>query len=164
MSPILRPLAVVPVLLLAACAAPGQRSATGPVDDAAVNRIGSEVTQAAADFDAALARYRAGDPEAALAAMAEARDRVQRAAGNCARTAGCDLSRIVAAQDALLERQTEELLAPSAEDRPGALEDAPRVVGEGAARRARVRWPRRCRSRRGRCSCSTVAACATRSR
>ena len=131
MSPILRPLAVVPVLLLAACAAPGPRSAAGPIDDAAVNRIEAEVAQAAADFDAALARYRAGESEAALAEMAKARGRVQRAAGNCARTAGCDLSRIVAAQDTLLERQTEELLAPSGEDRPGALEDAPRVVGEG---------------------------------
>lgn len=131
MSSILRPLALVPVLLLAACAGQGTRSGSGPVDDAAVNRIEADVAKAAADFDAALARYRAGEPVEALTAMGEARDRVQRAAGRCARTAGCDLSRIVAAQEALLERQTEELLAPSGEDRPGAFEDLPRIVGEG---------------------------------
>lgn len=131
MSSILRPLALAPVLLLAACAAQGPRSASGPVDDAEVNRIEAEVAAAAADFDGALAQYRAGDAVAALEAMAAARDRMQRAAVGCARTTGCDLSRIVAAQDALLERQTEELLAPSGEDRPGAFEDRPRTLGEG---------------------------------
>jgi membrane-bound lytic murein transglycosylase D len=131
MSMVLRPLAVVPILLLAACATPGPRSATGPIDDAAVNRIEAQVAQATADFDAALARYRAGEPETALAAMANARGRVQQAATTCAQTVGCELSRIVAAQDVMLERQTEELLAPSGEDRPGATEDAPRVIGEG---------------------------------
>ncbi len=131
MSPILRPLAVFPILMLVACAASGPRSATAPVDEAALNGIEAEVSSASADFDAALAQYRAGEQDAALVAMAAARDRVQRAAGACARIAGCELSRIVAAQDALLERQTEELLAPSGEGRAGAYGDVPPLVGEG---------------------------------
>jgi membrane-bound lytic murein transglycosylase D len=131
MSSFVRVLVSIAVLSITACAGSGPRATTAVVDDAEINRIDAELSSASADFDAALAQYRAGEPEAALAAMAAARDRVQRAASACARTAGCDLSRIVAAQDALLGRQTEELLAPSGEDRPGALEDVPRIVGEG---------------------------------
>lgn len=146
MSSILRPFALVCPLLLAACAASGPRQATGPVDDAEVNRIYAEVERASSDFDAALALYRTGDQSVALVAMADARDRVQKAAGSCAKSAGCDLTRVVAAQDALLERQTEELLAPSGLDRPGAIEDAPGTVGERGADGVVVAMPEAART------------------
>lgn len=117
---------------LSACAGPGPRGGAGPVDEAAVNRIEAEVAAASRDFDAALARHRAGETETALAGMAAARDRLQRAAARCAVTSGCELVRIVAVQDALLARQTETLLAPPGEDRPGSLEEGPALVDEGA--------------------------------
>lgn len=133
MTSMLRVSAIVSVLLLCACAASGPRTSKGSIDDPKLNSLYAEVASVSADFDAALARYRSGDQGTALTAMADARDRMQRLAVACADTAGCEPSRVIAAQDGLLERQTEELLAPSGRDRPGASEDVPSAVGESGS-------------------------------
>lgn len=105
-------IAVVPGLFaLAACAQSPQREARGPaVDESRVDAILVDVAQAAELGEQGLAAFAAGDGEAAARALSGAREAFTAAAGRCAATAGCDLERVLAAQDALVARQTEVLL------------------------------------------------------
>jgi membrane-bound lytic murein transglycosylase D len=113
-----RLLAVVPILALSACAQSPQRTANA-VDEAKVDAILVDVKSASELGETGLAAFAAGDGEAAARALAGAREAFTAAAGRCAATPGCDLERVLAAQDALVARQTEVLL--------GGIEDRQRV-------------------------------------
>ncbi len=113
---------VVSTLLLglAACAQPGVRGPAGAaVDEARIDAILVDVKSATELGEAGLAAHAAGDADRAAAALTGAREALTAAAGRCAATPGCDLERVLAAQDALVARQTEVLL--------GAMQDRQRV-------------------------------------
>lgn len=94
--------------LLAACTQVPSRTAT--VNEAAIDAILVDVKSAAELGETGLAAHAAGDADAAARALTEAREALTAAAGRCANTPGCDIERVLAAQDALLARQTQVLL------------------------------------------------------
>src|SRR5688500_5472688 len=95
--------------LLAGCAqTPGRGNAK--VDEAAVDTIYAEIARASAAADAALARGRVGDPGGASIALTSAREQLTAAGGRCIATPGCEIERVLAAQDALIEGQSRVLL------------------------------------------------------
>jgi membrane-bound lytic murein transglycosylase D len=108
-SPRARLAAILAVLALAACAQAPQRAASA-VDEARVDAILVDVKSAAELGETGLAALAAGDTDAAARALAGAREAFTAAAGRCATTPGCDLERVLSAQDALVARQTEVLV------------------------------------------------------
>lgn len=116
---------IVPILLLAACSTAPQRPSGGAaVSDAGLNAIDARIEAASARFDAALALYKGGDAAAAAEEFSTARGELRAIADDCVALAGCDLRRVLATQDALLERQGRYLA--------GATEDAEPIDGDGA--------------------------------
>lgn len=95
-------------VLLAACTQLPPRAAQ--VNEAAIDAILVDVKSAAELGETGLAAYAAGDAEAAAAALTAAREALSATAGRCASTPGCDIERVLAAQDALAARQTQVLL------------------------------------------------------
>lgn len=98
-------------VLLAGCAP--QTSSTKPVraaDEATINAIYAEVERAGARGDEGLTAYRDGHADAAASAFAQARELFTAAAGRCKATPGCEIERVLSAQDALIDRQSKELL------------------------------------------------------
>ncbi|HET9485100.1 MAG TPA: transglycosylase SLT domain-containing protein [Xanthomonadales bacterium] len=103
---------------LAACAqTPVARSGAAKVDEAAVNAIYAELERASAAADYALAKGRDGDASGASITLTSAREQLTAAGGRCVATPGCEIERVLAAQDAMIERQSRALL--------GADESAP---------------------------------------
>jgi len=106
-------LLVVATAALVACAqgpAGRETARSGKVDDTAVDAIYADVTSAAAMADDALAKGRDGDSAAASLALTTAREALTSAGGRCVATPGCEIERVLAAQDALIERQSRALL------------------------------------------------------
>ena len=113
---------VVSALLLGlvACTQPGVRGGVaGGVDEARIDAILADVKAATELGESGLAAHAAGDADRAAQALNGAREGLAAAAGRCVATPGCELERVLAAQDALVARQTEVLL--------GALQDRERV-------------------------------------
>ncbi len=109
-------------LLLAACTQTPvrtERASPVAVDEARIDAIHVDVKAATELGEAGLAAYAAGDAAAAARSLTGAREALTAAAGRCAATPGCDLERVLAAQDALVARQTQVLL--------GELQDAESV-------------------------------------
>lgn len=108
-------------LLLSGCATTaGQKVA--PAADAATNALYAEIERASARLDQAVARYNAGESAAAQGEFAAARSELRALGDRCIAIPGCEVRRVIAAQDALLERQARFLA--------GATEDAEPVNGE----------------------------------
>jgi membrane-bound lytic murein transglycosylase D len=125
----MRLLVVAIPLLLAACAtAPGARVA--PASEAAANALYAEIERASGRFDQAVAHYEAGDTEAATRDFAAARAELLAAGDRCIALPGCEVRRVIAAQDALLERQA-RFLAGATEDAEPVDAEAGATAGEG---------------------------------
>lgn len=124
--------ALTALAFLSACANTPRSANTASVDDAALNRIASEIAAATAQFDAALQRYRAGEIAPALASMDAARAALTATGTRCAALSGCELTRVIAAQDALLQRQTQVLLEPDGFDRDARTDGSAPGAGEGS--------------------------------
>jgi membrane-bound lytic murein transglycosylase D len=107
--------------ILAACAAAPDKRVV-PADEQATNVIYAEIDIASKRFDGAVSHYEAGDLEAATREFAGARGDLRALGERCIALAGCEVGRVIAAQDALLERQARFL--------SGATEDAEPVNGE----------------------------------
>ncbi len=135
----LRTVLVSLAVLLAGCAQTPTKSGTasrGKVDEAVVNAIYADVDRAGRDADAALERVRDGNGGDAAAALAGARELLTAAAGRCMAAAGCEIERVLLAQDALLERQSRALLERDASDDASVAGDAapePGTAANGAA-------------------------------
>lgn len=115
---------VVAAAVLSACAAtPGKTSqgAPPPVDENAINALHAEVQAASAQGEDGLRRYRDGDLDGASAALTGAREQLTAIAGRCLATPGCEIERVLLAQDALLDRQAQQLLEREIEQ-AGSLE------------------------------------------
>lgn len=108
-------------LLVGCAASPQERIA---VDEAVLNAVYSDIDKATVRFDAAVALYDGGNSAAAVAEFNAARQDLRGIGTRCAEAPGCDVRRVIAAQDALLERQARFLT--------GATEDA-EPVGEALA-------------------------------
>ena len=120
------------VLLVTACAqAPGKGSSVtrGRVDESAVNAIYADVDRAARTADEAIARTLTGEGAGAAQALAAARELLTSAAGRCVATPGCEIERVLLAQDALLERQARALIERDAGDHPTVAKDAAPEAG-----------------------------------
>jgi membrane-bound lytic murein transglycosylase D len=108
------------VLLLSGCAtAPGPKVA--PAADAATNALYAGIERASARLDQAVAHYGAGETQAAQGEFAAARTELLALGDRCIAIPGCEVRRVIAAQDALLERQARFLA--------GATEDAEPING-----------------------------------
>ncbi|MCX7555852.1 transglycosylase SLT domain-containing protein [Xanthomonadaceae bacterium JHOS43] len=113
---------LLPLMLLAGCAA-GPTKSVAPISDAALNTLYARIDAATARFDTAVARYEQGDAAAAATEFGAARAELRQIADECLEQSGCDVRRVLAAQDALLLRQGRYLV--------GATEDADPVNGNG---------------------------------
>lgn len=138
MSAKIRLLPLAAALALAACAAaPSRQGAAhatpGRVDEAAVNAIQAGIDAALAQGDEGIRRYRDGDVDAAAALLAQAREQLTAIAGRCVATPGCEIERVLLAQDTLLDRQAQELLGKARADLVDADEaGAPEAAGVAA--------------------------------
>lgn len=115
---------------LAACAANGGPGSTaGKANEATLNAIYAQIDAATLRFDTAVGLYEKGSSSAAAAEFASARQDLRGIATRCADTAGCDVRRVVAAQDALLERQARFLTGATEDAEP--VDEALATQGEG---------------------------------
>jgi membrane-bound lytic murein transglycosylase D len=101
----LRPIVVVLPILFAGCAQQPEREAAS-VDEAAIEAVHAETAAATALAEEGIAQLAAGDQVGATATLNGARVRLAEAAGRCVALAGCEVERVIAAQNALIERQT----------------------------------------------------------
>lgn len=101
-------------LVLVACSGAPARTAPA-ISDAAINAIHARIDAATARFELAGARWEQGDAAAAATEFGAARDELAEIADACLALPGCDVRRVLAAQDALLVRQG-RLLAGATED------------------------------------------------
>lgn len=112
--------AVLTSFACVACAPAAKRGepapAAGRVDDAAVNALYAEIDRAAAQGEDGIVRWRNGDATGASTALTGARELLTAAAGRCVATPGCEIERVLLAQDALLDRQARELLGPRGDE------------------------------------------------
>lgn len=117
---------------LAACATTNgdAGSAAGKADEATLNALYAQIDTASQRFDTAVGLYEKGSSTAAAAEFNAARQDLRAIATRCAETAGCDVRRVVAAQDMLLERQA-RFLTGATEDAEPVDDDAADVAGEG---------------------------------
>jgi membrane-bound lytic murein transglycosylase D len=116
-------------LLLTGCAgAPASRVA--PASEAAANALYADLERASARFDQAVAHYEAGDTDAAAREFAGTRADLVALGDRCLALAGCEVRRVIAAQDALLERQA-RFLAGATEDAGPVEEGENATAGEG---------------------------------
>lgn len=108
----LRFLLAIAAFALAGCAAtPSAHGArAGRVDESAVIAIQAEIDRAVAQGEEGIRRYRDGEAEAAAGLFAQAREQLTSIAGRCVAMPGCEIERVLLAQDALLDRQAQELL------------------------------------------------------
>lgn len=119
------------ILLLAACTATPERpEAAGAVSDARLNAIHLRIDAATARFDAAVALYEKGDITGAAEEFAAARTELRSLADECLDLPGCDVRRILAAQDALLVRQG-RFLSGTTEDADPVDARETELAGEG---------------------------------
>ncbi len=104
------PILAATLAALAGCAqTPARNTATPKVDEKAVDAIYAEIERANAGADEAIAKGRDGDAGAASLALTTAREVLTTAGGRCIATPGCEIERVLSAQDALIERQARAL-------------------------------------------------------
>ncbi|MBB5208233.1 transglycosylase SLT domain-containing protein [Chiayiivirga flava] len=117
---------------LVACATPngGAGTVAAPASEATLNAIYAQIDAASLRFDAAVALYEAGSSAAAAAEFNAARQDLRGIATRCGEAPGCDVRRVIAAQDALLERQA-RFLTGATEDAEPVDDDAVATPGEG---------------------------------
>ncbi|HVF34269.1 MAG TPA: transglycosylase SLT domain-containing protein [Candidatus Saccharimonadia bacterium] len=128
-------LTLVATAALVACAqgpAARETARAGRIDDAKVDTIYRELASASAMADDALAKGRDGDPTAASHALTTAREALTAAGGRCVDTPGCEIERVLAAQDALIERQSRALLGADDSTAPTDEEVTAEAGGRGS--------------------------------
>lgn len=116
------------VLALAACATQPAKI-TSARDEQTLNAIYADLETAIARFDRAAEFYIQGDSEQARHEYDGAREDLVAVGERCIAAPGCEVRRVIAAQDALLLRQARFLTGATEDAAP--LEDAPIVAGEG---------------------------------
>ncbi len=114
--------------LLVACAPTPQRPAD-VVSDAALNAVYARIEDATQRFDVAASFYGKGDTAAAAAEFGAARAQLRDIVEECLALTGCDVRRVVAAQDALLVRQGRYLVGVTEDSLP--LDSDEVLSGEG---------------------------------
>ena len=114
--------------LLAACAAAPDKPGA-PANDEAANAIYAQIDAAGQRFDGAVRNYEAGDLEAATREFSGARSDLRALGERCIALAGCEVARVLAAQDALLERQARFLSGATEDAAP--LDADETTAGEG---------------------------------
>lgn len=125
------PGALAAFLLLAACAPATTRQPVAPVaTELQLNALYAQIDTATARFDAAVALYEQGQTSEAAAEFGAGRNALRELGTQCADLANCDVRRVLAAQDALLERQARFLAGVTSDAQPVDA-DAGDVAGEG---------------------------------
>lgn len=119
---------VVMLFGMAACAS-APKSLSPAVSDDALNALYTRIDVATVRFDTAADLYRAGEIDAAATEFGGARDDLRQLADACLALAGCDVRRVLAAQDALLVRQGRLLVGATDDNEP--LDAKAQVQGEG---------------------------------
>lgn len=129
-----RTLFILAMAVLSGCASgpAAKGGGTGAaVDDAAVTALYRDVQAAAAQYRTGLAQLATAEADAGRTAMAQAGAHLRDGAARCATLAGCEVSRVMAAYDALLIERTR------AQDNDGetfaAIGDDATAAGEGDA-------------------------------
>jgi membrane-bound lytic murein transglycosylase D len=125
----MRRYAVLATVFLAACAAQGPQK-TKPGDEQAVNALYADIERASARFDKAVELYEADDGEGARREYSGAREDLVALGERCLTQRGCDVRRVIAAQDALLVRQARFLTGHTEDAEPVNGEEA-QAAGEG---------------------------------
>jgi len=122
--------ALVSVALLAACAAaPGPK--VTPAGEQAMNAVYAGIERAGTRFDQAVTLYSKGDTDAAQREFEGTRSDLRSLGDRCLAMAGCEVRRVLAAQDALLERQARFLTGATEDAAP--LDKTPATSGEGSS-------------------------------
>lgn len=116
------------VLLLAGCAAsPAPR--VSQVDEQATNAIYAAIDSSSARFDKAAMHFEAGELEAARLEFQGTRADLIALGERCIALPGCEVRRVIAAQDALIERQARFLVGATEDAVP--LDAEAETAGEG---------------------------------
>ena len=120
----------ITVLLSACAASPSKTHATQTATEAQLNALYGELTTASARFDNATALYQNGQSTEAATEFGAGRAALRDIGNRCAALSNCDVRRVLAAQDALLERQARFLAGATADAQPvdAATDD---TAGEG---------------------------------
>jgi membrane-bound lytic murein transglycosylase D len=131
-------LAAALMLTLASCAQQPSRPAAPPpvaaADTAAVDAIYAGIAKARADYDGALTLYRNGEQNGARKVMESAREQMRAAAEKCLKLRGCEIDRVLGAQDSMLVAAAKELTSEA--DGEEVATSTPEK--EAAAERARI--------------------------
>ncbi len=120
------------IVLLAACTATPTRNQppVSRADEATINAVYADILRASERGDESLKAFRDGDTEQAATAMTQAREVFTAAAARCTATPGCEIERVLVAQDALIDRQTHAMLDGLADEESTPGEDA--IPGESS--------------------------------
>jgi len=122
---------VLAAALLSACAATPSKSGSQSIaSEAQLNAIYGELDAASARFDTATALYQEGRANEAAAEFSAGREALRELGNRCAELANCDVRRMLAAQDALLERQARFLAGATSDAQPVDAESGD-IAGEG---------------------------------
>lgn len=121
-------------MALTACAAqPARTPAAPPVaaaDGAAVEVVYADLAKARGDYDAGLSMYRNGEQPAARKAMEAAREQVRAISGRCLKLRGCEIDRVLSAQDSMLAASAKELTSEADGEDAKSTAPAKDVVSE----------------------------------
>ncbi len=124
------PVLLFSCVLLAACAGNTSRpGAAAAVSDVDLNALYARIDVATARFDTAVALYEQGDAAGAASEFGTARSELREIADACLGLSGCDVRRVLAAQDALLVRQGRYLAGATEDAEP--IDAAATLEGEG---------------------------------
>ncbi|MEZ5544405.1 MAG: transglycosylase SLT domain-containing protein [Lysobacteraceae bacterium] len=123
--------ALLAAFALAACTPANTRQPAAPIaTEVQLNALYAQIESASARFDAAVALYEQGQTNEAAAEFGAGRNALREIGAQCADLANCDVRRVLAAQDALLERQA-RFLAGATSDAQPVDADASDMAGEG---------------------------------
>ena len=133
-------LAAALTLALTSCAQQPKRAPAPPpvaaADTAAVDAVYADLAKARADYDAGLNLYRHGEQNGARKVMDSAREQVRAASERCLKLRGCEIDRVLGAQDSMLVSAAKELTSEAdGEDvaSTAPVKDEPVEAGENPA-------------------------------
>jgi membrane-bound lytic murein transglycosylase D len=98
------------------------------IDEVVLNEIYADVARAVTLGDEGIRSHRDGNDASASSALTQARELLTAAAGRCVAAPGCEIERVLLAQDALLDRHAKELLGAGSDAEPVEAGAAPEAA------------------------------------
>jgi membrane-bound lytic murein transglycosylase D len=113
-----------------------------------VDSLNADLAKAQRDFEVGLGAYRNGDQPAARKSLELARETLLGLSGRCLKTRGCEIERVLAAQDAMLAASSKELTSEADGEDNAPKPTAAEIVEPGEASSVAVELPEAARAAR----------------